>query len=315
MADAEEICSANSNESVLLSYEELATAAIENESAMPQHKVQSTAVIENADVEFEVEEKLLKANRSCLSMISPVFRVMFNGNFKERRETKIPLPGKVYNDMVEFVDVTHAGKAIDGANVESILPLANEYDCKPVLHDCEQYLLLEGSTTLDGLLLASTYKFERFENKCINNLLSEDFSVIRTDSRYRGLSSETKVRYLERKMQSVCTTDLDTFKKVQKIYLNPLTNVICSDINLSAFKSQNIINWPEYTPINPQMQNKDHIAASQIDSCDRCMLFKFWAIHKVFKPYAVVPVHQVTRAVPGRPVHCGNVSRGSPFGS
>ena len=89
-------------------------------------------------------------------MISSVFRVMLKGSLKERRKTKIPLPGKMYKEMVEFVEATHAGKEIDGANVEIILPLVNEYDCKTVLHECEQYLLLEGTRTLYDLLLAIT---------------------------------------------------------------------------------------------------------------------------------------------------------------
>ena len=166
----------------------------------PNLKLQSTAVIENADVEFEVEKKLLKANRGCLSMISSVFRVMFNGNFKERRETKIPLPGKMYDDMLEFVEVTHTGKAIEKANVQIILPLANEYDCKPVLRECEYFLLFEGSSTLGDLVLASTYKFLKLENKCINQLVWGDFSGVVKDSRYNELSSETKVRLLEKKL-------------------------------------------------------------------------------------------------------------------
>ena len=55
-----------------------------------EEKSQSTDVLENFDVEFEVEGKLLKANKYCLSMISPVFKVMFKGEFREKEETIIP---------------------------------------------------------------------------------------------------------------------------------------------------------------------------------------------------------------------------------
>ena len=77
----------------------------------PEKNGQSKEVLENVDVEFEVERKLLKANKYCLSMISPVFTVMFKGEFKEKKETRIPLPTKAYGDMLEFIEVTHIGKS------------------------------------------------------------------------------------------------------------------------------------------------------------------------------------------------------------
>ena len=57
----------------------------DSEESEIEEKGQSIEVLENFDVEFE--EKLLKANKNCLIMISPVIKVIFKGEFKEIEQT------------------------------------------------------------------------------------------------------------------------------------------------------------------------------------------------------------------------------------
>ena len=68
-----------------------------------------------SDVIFIVEGKEIHANKAILSMWSPVMRTMFNADFKEKKQDKIPLPGKNYTDFLELVYVLHQpNKDIDG---------------------------------------------------------------------------------------------------------------------------------------------------------------------------------------------------------
>lgn len=55
------------------------------------------------DVILEVEGKQLHVRKQVLAENSPVFRRMFESDFKERRGVRIPLPGKKYEDFEMFL--------------------------------------------------------------------------------------------------------------------------------------------------------------------------------------------------------------------
>lgn len=56
-----------------------------------------------SDVILEVEGKPFHVRKQVLAENSPVFRRMFESNFKERRDVKIPLPGKRFKDFEMFL--------------------------------------------------------------------------------------------------------------------------------------------------------------------------------------------------------------------
>ena len=251
---------------------------------------QSADIIENADMEFVVEGRVLKANRGCLCMMSSVFKVMLKGCFKENRQSRIPLPGKTYPQMLEFIEVTHAGKSIDDENVEMVLKLANEYDCKPLLPRCED-VLSKRVPTFDLLYLASEYNLCQLQEDCLGSLLSQDFNSI-ASTNYHRLGSETKVKYLERKLDDVegqlmeLKKGEEKVKKIEEISSTPLANVICCNETLKDFKSsRKPVIWPKFEGNLTHIQNAGrHIAASQPHLCDICRDFKYWAIEKTLHP-------------------------------
>ena len=52
---------------------------------------------ETSDVVLEVEGRELHVNRAVLAHYSPVFGKMFFSDFKEKEQSKVPLPGKSYD--------------------------------------------------------------------------------------------------------------------------------------------------------------------------------------------------------------------------
>lgn len=54
------------------------------------------------NVILEVEGKQLYVCKKILAEHSPVFKLMFESDFKERRNVRIPLPGKKYKDFEMF---------------------------------------------------------------------------------------------------------------------------------------------------------------------------------------------------------------------
>ena len=55
-----------------------------------------------------MEGKQLHASRAVLAHYSPVFCKMFYSDFKEKSETKVPLPGKTHEEMALFFNVMYA---------------------------------------------------------------------------------------------------------------------------------------------------------------------------------------------------------------
>ena len=51
----------------------------------------------NSDVVLIVEDKEIHVHSATLSMVSPVFEAMFNGNFKEAQTKRVVLEGKSYD--------------------------------------------------------------------------------------------------------------------------------------------------------------------------------------------------------------------------
>ena len=73
----------------------------------PEHLCVLGTADETSDVILEVEGRELHANRAVLAHYSPVFRKMFFSDFKEKTQTKVPLPGKDYDVMEKFFNVLY----------------------------------------------------------------------------------------------------------------------------------------------------------------------------------------------------------------
>ena len=70
---------------------------------------------ELSDTSFAVEGRKIYANKTILSMWSPVFNAMFGGAFREKGANPVNLPGKQYNDVLELIRVLHPpNKPVDG---------------------------------------------------------------------------------------------------------------------------------------------------------------------------------------------------------
>ena len=69
----------------------------------------------HSDIVFVVEGSKVYANKTILSMWSPVLEAMFTSDFKEKKAAEIPLPGKTLEPFVELMGVVHPpNKEIDG---------------------------------------------------------------------------------------------------------------------------------------------------------------------------------------------------------
>lgn len=100
---------------------------------------------EERNVALVVENQEIWVSKEILSASSPVFKKIFYGDFKERNEKSVELPGKTVGNIVEMLSCLFTGysepKQIDGKNVTIVGQLADEYDVKLLKLRCEEFLI------------------------------------------------------------------------------------------------------------------------------------------------------------------------------
>lgn len=107
-----------------------------------------------SDVILEVESKQLHVRKQVLAENSPVFKRMFESNFKERRDAKISLPGKKYKDFEMFLRTFYHPAIVCPITKDTIvfiLPLAEEYQVLKVKARCENCMIQALQLTSKGV--------------------------------------------------------------------------------------------------------------------------------------------------------------------
>ena len=79
-----------------------------------------------SDVILVVQGGKIYVSKLVLCMNSPVFRAMFEQDFKENSAKEVPFPGKTYQHMLHFMELLHptgrilAGRAKCSPNLDNI---------------------------------------------------------------------------------------------------------------------------------------------------------------------------------------------------
>lgn len=139
------------------------------------------------DVSFTVEGRRIYANKGTMSMWSPVFKVMFGGAFRESEAEPVPLPGKLYDEILELICVLHPpSKPMDVGNVEVLLPLAQEYQIDGLTKLCEAFLLHQ-EPSVRYLVLAEKFSLMTLEKKCLDYANRSSLKTLRQQQEFKDL--------------------------------------------------------------------------------------------------------------------------------
>ncbi|XP_033728295.1 uncharacterized protein LOC117317569 [Pecten maximus] len=100
---------------------------------------------DTSDLRLVCGGKPLYVSRIVLSIVSPVLKQMFDSRSRELSVIEIPLPGKSFDDILEFLCCVYPDKLkpVNENNVMILLDLAMEYKVASLTLRCEQYLLDE----------------------------------------------------------------------------------------------------------------------------------------------------------------------------
>ncbi|CAF0957679.1 unnamed protein product [Didymodactylos carnosus] len=96
----------------------------------------------SADLILVVEDVKFRCHRLLLSLISPVFTRMFDGQFKEHEEQEIILNGKKSSSILELLTYIYPQfyNSVNSTNIEDFLQLADEYMIDHIKQPCHEYL-------------------------------------------------------------------------------------------------------------------------------------------------------------------------------
>ena len=145
-----------------------------------------------SDVKFFVpesigvgERKVIPAHRFVLSISSPVFLAMFNGDLAETHSGCIDLPDCEYRGLLEFFryvysDVVH----LKGSNVLQVLYLAKKYMVPSLADKCLKYLekKLHSSNVFSILPHALRYDEKDIVDLCWMVVDEQTDKAVKTDS-------------------------------------------------------------------------------------------------------------------------------------
>lgn len=87
--------------------------------------------------------KKLYVSQNFLHYASPVFQAMFKQDWKEKETKTVKLPGKKYEDFLEFLLCLHPNKQnpVDKKNVLRLCTIADEYQSALIIKKCKEVML------------------------------------------------------------------------------------------------------------------------------------------------------------------------------
>jgi hypothetical protein len=121
-----------------------------------------------SDVILVVGKEKFYCHRLLLSLVSPVFTRMFDGEFKEHNSNEIILEGKTSESILELLKYIYPqfNGQITNDNIEDFLLLADEYMIEHLKQPCKD-VLIKQLQSFQFVSLPTQQKLEQVNNKKI----------------------------------------------------------------------------------------------------------------------------------------------------
>ncbi|XP_041365620.1 BTB and MATH domain-containing protein 36-like [Gigantopelta aegis] len=178
------------------------------------------------DVVFIIEGRKLYLNKGILSFASPVFDKMFHGDFKEKSQEEISLPGKKCKDFIEFLLCIYPNtmEEISGDTAEVVLPLADEYQVQQLKNKCETFLIKQGlddswpmhiyiirsgERLVHSIVLAEKYGLDDMLEKAFALAADRKFSDLKNEAEFVTVSEKTKTELMLKRIDLLETSGLE----------------------------------------------------------------------------------------------------------
>ncbi len=151
------------------------------------------------DIQLEAEGKRLSVHRAVLASVSPYFKVLFTGAFKESEQNVIELKEVTFEGLRTIVDCCYGSALkLDMENVSQILAAASLFQITDIYGQCEAFINtidLDENNCFILLRLAEKYNFKDLASD-INDYILDNFATVRHQSDFKNLQKEALIQYL-----------------------------------------------------------------------------------------------------------------------
>ncbi len=150
------------------------------------------------DIQLEAQGRKIFAHRNILASVSPYFRVLFAGSFREANESVIELEGIEFESLKTIVDSVYTSELkLTTDNVCDVLTATHIFQMDKLIASCEQFMLsnLSRETSLSYLQAAETYSSKKLVSK-INDYILENFAELRETEDFLKISKDALIYYL-----------------------------------------------------------------------------------------------------------------------
>jgi len=131
-------------------------------------------------VVLKVGGKSFYVDKIYVSSISPFFDQMFHGGFSESRKKEAELSKLDSNTFRDFLFATMSDNRVlpNPANVKALIELADKYNVKRLMDDCERHLKCSGLPASQILLLADKHNLKDLQLHMMGLLNDEDWGEL-----------------------------------------------------------------------------------------------------------------------------------------
>ncbi|KAH7715903.1 BTB/POZ domain-containing protein [Aphelenchoides avenae] len=159
-------------------------------------KLESKVSFDNlppTDVVFVANGVEIPAHKAYLSVVSPVFAKMFEGNFREASEGRVTIENADPEDFRAVIAAAYPAKVPPTEkNVLAVLTLADRYDVASVVTLCTNFLkTASGVPLIDKFIVAEQYEIG-LQEYLVNELTAAVVQSMLKDDKASQLSAMTK---------------------------------------------------------------------------------------------------------------------------
>lgn len=150
------------------------------------------------DAVLVVNGNKLHVNKALLSCHSDYFDSLFNGDFKEKSMEEITIEDVVFEDFATVLSFVHKRPiAPTDKHVGRLLEIAERFLLPAATNYLEMFIISNGFTKTDKLLLADKYKLNTLLRHALQ-MYQKRTEIINNLCFFANLSTETKAKVLDR---------------------------------------------------------------------------------------------------------------------
>ncbi|KAH7717854.1 Kelch-like protein 35 [Aphelenchoides avenae] len=143
------------------------------------------------DVKFLVDGECVPPHRSFLSIASPTFNRMLNGDFREARSDTVPIADVSASDFRDFLAWLYGNPSIvNDDNVMGLLRLSDQYLVEPLKQRCLSYVrYCEKVPLIEKFVAAERYNADSLQRYLVDCLTRADAQKLVKDTSINALNS------------------------------------------------------------------------------------------------------------------------------